>query len=346
MLQLDRSSHVSFTGIKFQHSSSEGFTGNWNWGTQAAVKVLNSVDISFEECEFSHHGMVGLYFRDTGRVHLNRNMFYDVGYHALMIQYDGSPETTDIMIENNIFDGCGMNHFWQPSCMWIGGRENVTVRHNDIGNVPYAGMIVKAHNPTNGAIRLSDDYIYNIEYNDFHDYGLGVLNDFGAVYIAMGNEDCTTHDINHMEERCRVYSHIYNNRIRRGRAFYNGANNLYSDDGSSYNTFENNLMYGEGENALYHHCGIENLSKNNVIHRTSSSFQNMETPSRYNNVWAGCEKTNAASQAYENTQNIYLLDDVEGFTFGRSFDQFYDAAPEFHHNLYWSLPMTVESDPA
>jgi hypothetical protein len=340
LIQWVKATHVNINGLKFRHASSEGFMGNWNWGNQAAVRVISSFDVSFKDCEFSHHGMIGLYLFDSGRIQITKNLFYDIGYHSLMIRYDGSHETTDILIENNVFDGCGMNHFWQPSCMWIGGRENIKVSKNKIGNVPYAAMILKAHNPTDGNIRKSgiNDYIYHIEYNDFHDYGLGVLNDFGAVYIAMGQENCKTHNLTHLEQHCRIHSHIYNNRIRKGKAFHSGANSLYSDDGSGMNTFENNLMYGEGQNALYHHCGIENLSKNNFIHRTSFNDRNSGTSSRYSTVWAGCEKNSITSlQSYENQRNIYLLDDIEDFEFARSWDQFYDLAPEFHHNLYWSL---------
>ena len=92
---------------------------------------------------------------------------------------------------------------------------------------------------------------------------------------------------------------------------------------------------------LYHHCGIENLSKNNFIHRTVlSSAQIEDTPNQFGTVWAGCEdndRGHSYPQDYENQRNIYLLDDVEDFLFARSHDRFYDSSPNFHHNLYWSL---------
>lgn len=48
----------------------------------------------------------------------------------------------------------------------------------------------------------------------------------------------------------RFDSHVFNNRIRQVKAFHNGANCIYTDDGSSKNTVENNLLYGQGGNAL------------------------------------------------------------------------------------------------
>jgi len=137
-----------------------------------------------------------------------------------------------------------------------------------------------------------------------------------------------------------------NNRIRKGKAFNNGANGLYSDAAGGKVTFENNLLYGEGSSALYHHCGIENLSKNNFIHRTSLNFQNGLTPDKFSTVWSGCEKPKGSDtpQGYINQNNIYLLDDVEGFTFGRPFDRFFNEFPEYSENgakflsnLYWVL---------
>ena len=31
----------------------------------------------------------------------------------------------DITIDNNMFDGCGMNSFWQPACVWFGGYREL-----------------------------------------------------------------------------------------------------------------------------------------------------------------------------------------------------------------------------
>ena len=31
-----------------------------------------------------------------------------------------------------LFDGCGMNNFWQPACVKVGGYHNIAVRNNEI----------------------------------------------------------------------------------------------------------------------------------------------------------------------------------------------------------------------
>ena len=64
------------------------------------------------------------------------NVFFDIGYNGIMT-YD---EKEDVMISNNYFDGCGISHFWQPACIWVGGLKNVSVKNNEITNVPNHGI--------------------------------------------------------------------------------------------------------------------------------------------------------------------------------------------------------------
>ena len=55
------------------------------------------------------------------------------------------------------------------------------------------------------------------------------------------------------------------------------------------------------------------------------------------NIWAGCRKADKNKfQSYLNYLNIYLLENADDLQFGRSWDRFYNQAPDFHHNLYWS----------
>ena len=51
--------------------------------------------------------------------------------------------------------------------------------------------IPRSHTP-HGSVYWDDvtepsreDYVFHVEYNHMHDYGLGILSDFGAVYIGL-----------------------------------------------------------------------------------------------------------------------------------------------------------------
>ena len=131
------------------------------------------------------------------------------------------------------------------------------------------------------------------------------------------------------EANCYVYSHTYNNMITEGSAFDNGANFLYSDMSVARNTYERNIFYGTDKGgALKNNCGKLNMGINNIIHRTSTLEY----------AYGGCRKGDSENpQSFENYHNIYLFDNMDGFNFARPIDRYYDDAPDFHDNLYWSM---------
>ena len=142
-------------------------------------------------------------------------------------------------------------------------------------------------------------------------------------------DDCMPEEY---DQYCYIYSHVYNNIIHDGSAYYNGpeysgSSYLYSDVSTARNTFENNVMYGTASMALYHHCGKANMGVNNIVHKTST----LEA------MYGGCNKyAETRPQEYENYHNIYLLENLNDFAFGRPKDRYYEQPPNFHHNIYWS----------
>ena len=99
--------------------------------------------------------------------------------------------------------------------------------------------------------------------------------------------------------------------------YYCCGNFLYSDVSSSKTLFENNILYGSGSEALYHHCGLENESKNNIVHRETRPA-NGEKP--LGNLWAGCEKNTGKFQSFSNHHNIYYFEDTRDFSLYKQYD--------------------------
>ena len=121
---------------------------------------------------------------------------------------------------------------------------------------------------------------------------------------------------------------MYNNLIHDAVAYYNEAVFIYSDVSTARNTFENDIMYGTAALALHHHCGRANMEVNNIVHKTST----------LDAMYGGCGKSaTSRPQEYENFHNIYLMENTDNFTFGRSQDRYYDQPPNLHHNIYWSM---------
>ena len=89
-----------------------------------------------------------------------------------------------------------------------------------------------------------------------------------GIYMS-AQDSCVEVLPSHYKTHCYTYYHIFNNLVHDVRAYENGGNYIYSDTSSGKNTVENNLLIGATDSGSYivHHCGLENLSKNNIIHR-------------------------------------------------------------------------------
>ena len=108
LLTASNINHISLKGLQFQHTSSLGKDG-YNWGREAALKFHNSEAITIQDCKFNHIGTIGLFLQGCQGVSVQGSIFSDIGYHGIMARFDqsGTPNV-DILVENNIFDGCGV----------------------------------------------------------------------------------------------------------------------------------------------------------------------------------------------------------------------------------------------
>ena len=67
---------------------------------------------------------------------------------------------------------------------------NISVMNNEITNVPYNAIRVYGLMPHGAGFwddvtePSNEDYVYHVEYNYIHDFGLGMLNDMGAIYLS------------------------------------------------------------------------------------------------------------------------------------------------------------------
>ena len=134
--------------------------------------------------------------------------------------------------------------------------------------------------------------MFHIEFNNIHDYGNGILCDFGGVY--MGSQ-CDSKSESYYEDYCYTYIHVYNNLIRNAKSYLNEGVFVYSDTSSGRNAFENNLMYGSGGTAINHHCVrlkqrllkyfyIFSISRDVITYQRTTSFIGKEVPTILRNI--------------------------------------------------------------
>jgi parallel beta-helix repeat protein len=247
--------HVVLRGLTFAHTDysvgPEGYAD-----TQAAVGIAGdiraeaAVDCVVENCVFTQLAGYGL---DLGKGcqqwRVVGNEFIDLGAGGLRIG-----ETTP---REQAFDQCHHhvitdNHLYQLGRIYPAGvgvfilqSGNNRVAYNHIHDLYYTAVSVG----WNWGYQETPCHDNLVEYNHLHDVGQGLLSDMGAVY-TLGIQKGTV---------------IRNNLIHDVNAFTYGGWGLYTDEGSSFITLENNVVYRCKSAGFHQHYGRENVVRNNIF---------------------------------------------------------------------------------
>ncbi|MBR5233307.1 MAG: right-handed parallel beta-helix repeat-containing protein [Clostridia bacterium] len=217
----------------------------------AAINVSASNGINFTDCRFENISYTAIKFNKASEnCNITSCMFNEIGGNAVFIDGDFVvPATTKNINVKDCHIGFYGRIFNNAIGILLTHAIDCELSNNEIHDGWYTGISVGwnwgyADNPTNN-IQVKDNLIYNI--------GNGWLSDMGGIY-TLGIQPDTVLSGNI----------IYNVGCDEGAYGYGGWG-IYLDEGSSYMTVENNLVYDCSSQTFHQHYGKENIIRNNIF---------------------------------------------------------------------------------
>ena len=223
-----------------------------------AISFENADRCGIENCYLHGLGIHAIEIK-TGckNIRIEKNRIEDIGAGGIKV-YGGEYGEDELLTTSNcVFRGneisyCGKRY--AAGCgILINHASNMEVSDNHIHHTDYTGVSVGwvwgyANSSTYGNI---------IRGNHIHHIGMGRLSDMGGIYL-LGKQSGTV---------------VSDNRIHDVTSANYGGWGIYTDEGSSFITIENNVVYNTKDASFHQHYGSQNVVRNNVFAFGSAAVQ-------------------------------------------------------------------------
>ncbi|CAK8674854.1 uncharacterized protein LOC143469724 [Clavelina lepadiformis] len=259
---------IGFYNLEFRHGHDGNFEGYME--DPGLLQFVSSSKLTIERCCFSNLGHTAIYVHACTDVNITESIFTDIGYFAIGAKFDDDFDNPmankNINIHRNTFQRCGVVNMFQPACIIAQGIENIKVTNNDIGFSPYAGIRIGWQATFHWSYVETDKYVFYVERNHVHDFGLGLLNDFAGIYLS-SNPECSEATLS--LATCYLHAYVSRNVIHKTIPYNYGGKGVYGDTAASGLVVTENWLYDLSEAAVNFHCGRYNYALNNMIHQVA-----------------------------------------------------------------------------
>eukprot|EP00041_Stephanoeca_diplocostata_P027224 m.746736 g.746736 ORF g.746736 m.746736 type:complete len:789 (-) comp23140_c0_seq3:3444-5810(-) len=256
LLQVYGAQHVHVANIEFAHASLGDRTNQYH-DAVSAINVQNSFDVTFAGVSVTHSAGSGWGLDE------NLDTVAILGCAATHLGGDGiqmmsATNISNILINNTFVNDTAHIVMGQPGGMRLQGERGIVATHNTVGFCPYAGIMLgwqTGHSNSSGAA------VFEVKHNVVHDYGLGILSDFGGIYISSSDNLCFQKD----PVTCFLPALIQGNVIRNCSYYNYGCNGIYHDEQVSGVVSDSNIIVDIESEGIYFHCGTGNVATNNIF---------------------------------------------------------------------------------
>eukprot|EP00039_Didymoeca_costata_P003500 m.68048 g.68048 ORF g.68048 m.68048 type:complete len:728 (-) comp11936_c0_seq2:54-2237(-) len=257
LVEITKAENVMVSDIKFMHAD-VGERANTYFSFHAAIELQDAKNVKFDKVSISNCGADGISVIRSNDITIQNTSIRDMGGNGITLE----EHDENVYISNNIINNTALIIYGQPGGMRLKGASNITAVHNTVGFSPYAGIKIGWQTGTDAAHSdaLTNPWFY-VANNLVHNYGLGILSDFGGIYLSSNDNLC----FQKSPQTCYLPAHVKDNHIHSCHFYDYGCQALYMDEQVSGVLMTGNLMHDLGGAGFQFHCGTNNTAINNVV---------------------------------------------------------------------------------
>lgn len=215
-----------------------------------AMRFKNADNCSIYDCEFYALGLYAIELISACQnIRVEKCDIHDLGGGGIKVLGADKSQAKEQQCTHNVFSNnhiyrCGRRYYASCGILLCHSSYN-EISNNTVHDINYTGISVGwiwGYDDSNSHSNL-------IKHNHVYNIGMGPLSDMGAIYL-LGKQPGTV---------------VQYNIVHDVLSKHGGTYGLYADEGTSYVTFENNVVYNTMLASMHVHLGNENVIRNNVF---------------------------------------------------------------------------------